>query len=56
MLVILLTVITQGSRIPTDLRGAVKGSLLVQSGVFQAIGVISFGQSGISEQDLGKVD
>lgn len=45
MLVILMTVITQGMRIPSELRGAVKGSLLVKPGVFQAIGVISFGQS-----------
>ncbi|KAL8681546.1 MAG: hypothetical protein Q9186_002362 [Xanthomendoza sp. 1 TL-2023] len=42
MLVILVTVVTQGARVPTDLRGAVKGSLLVEPGVFQAIGVISF--------------
>ena len=43
MLVIIITVITQGVRVPADLRGHVKGSLLVNDGVFQAIGVISFG-------------
>lgn len=44
MLVILVAVITQGPRIPSELRGATKGSLLIESGLFQAIGVISFGQ------------
>lgn len=44
MLVIITTVITQGVRVPTDLRGNVKGSLFVRDGVFQAIGVISFGK------------
>ncbi|KAL8938104.1 MAG: hypothetical protein Q9216_004077 [Gyalolechia sp. 2 TL-2023] len=44
MLVILIAVITQGPRIPSELRGATKGSLVIESGLFQAIGVISFGQ------------
>lgn len=43
MLVIIITVITQGPRVPADLRGNLKGSLLIESGVAQAIGVISFG-------------
>ena len=43
MLVIIVTVITQGVRVPADLKGPVKGSLLVNDGFFQAIGVISFG-------------
>ena len=43
MLVIIVTVITQGVRVPPEHRGDLKGSLLVRSGVFQAIGVISFG-------------
>jgi hypothetical protein len=44
MLVIILTVITQGARVSKDLRGNIKGSLFVRDGVFQAIGVISFGK------------
>lgn len=43
MLIILVTVITQGPRLPPEMRGPVKGSLLINDGVFQAIGVISFG-------------
>ena len=43
MLVIILTVITQGPRVPADLKGNLKGSLIIESGVAQAIGVISFG-------------
>ncbi|KAB8670404.1 hypothetical protein FH972_026317 [Carpinus fangiana] len=42
MLVIIITVITQGARVPADLRGPLRGSLFINSGVFQAIGVISF--------------
>jgi sodium-coupled neutral amino acid transporter 11 len=44
MLVILITVITQGFRVPPELRGTLKGGNLIflNSGVFQAIGVISF--------------
>lgn len=42
MLVILVTVITQGPLVPSDMRGPLKGSLLISPGVFQAIGVISF--------------
>ena len=43
MLVIVITVITQGARIPADLRGSLKGNLFINNGVFQAISVISFG-------------
>ena len=43
MLVIIITVITQGTQVPADLRGDLKGELLVNSGFFQAVGVISFG-------------
>lgn len=43
MLVILVTVITQGPRVDPALKGNLKGSLGIQSGIFQAIGVISFG-------------
>ncbi|KIV99248.1 uncharacterized protein PV09_09020 [Verruconis gallopava] len=42
MLVILITIITQGYRVPPESRGQLKGSLLINSGLFQAIGVISF--------------
>lgn len=42
MLVILLAVVTQGPRIPPELRGTTKGSLWIEPGLFQAIGVISF--------------
>jgi len=33
---------TQGARVPKDLRGDLKGSLFVRDGVVQAIGVIAF--------------
>ncbi|KAF2166787.1 hypothetical protein M409DRAFT_66360 [Zasmidium cellare ATCC 36951] len=42
MLVILITVVTQGPLMPAELKGPLKGSLIVNSGIFQAIGVISF--------------
>jgi len=42
MVVILITVLTQGPRTSSDLKGPLKGSLLINAGVFQAIGVISF--------------
>ncbi|KAK6440945.1 hypothetical protein LTR95_002839 [Oleoguttula sp. CCFEE 5521] len=40
--VIVITVITQGPRLPSEYRGQLRGSLLINNGVFQAIGVISF--------------
>lgn len=43
MLIIVVTVISQGWRVPSELRGELRGSLFINSGVFQAIGVISFG-------------
>ena len=45
MLIIVITVITQGPRLPAEMRGPIKGSLLINDGVFQAIGVISFGST-----------
>jgi sodium-coupled neutral amino acid transporter 11 len=46
MLVIIFTVITQGFRVPPEKRGKFSTSLLtVNDGVFQAIGVISFGMA-----------
>ena len=44
MLVIIVTVITQDARLSPEYKGSIKGSLLVKSGVFQAVGVISFGK------------
>lgn len=43
MLIIVITVITQGPRVPAEMKGPLKGSLIINNGVFQAIGVISFG-------------
>ena len=40
--IIVLTVLTQGPLQPASAKGELKGSLLINSGVFQAIGVISF--------------
>ncbi|MCJ1470545.1 hypothetical protein MMC07_009191 [Pseudocyphellaria aurata] len=42
MSVIIITIIIQGERVPPDLRGDLRGSLFIRSGIFQAIGVISF--------------
>ncbi|KAL2788108.1 transmembrane amino acid transporter protein-domain-containing protein [Aspergillus keveii] len=42
MAVIVVAVVTQGFRVPQDSRGDVKSLLLVNSGFFQAVGVISF--------------
>lgn len=43
MLIILITVITQGFNIPNESKGKIRDSLVIKGGVFQAIGVISFG-------------
>ena len=53
MVVIIITVITQGFRVPAESRGQLRGSLIINEGVFQAIGVISFGEYSyvISEVD-----
>ncbi|KAF9887882.1 hypothetical protein FE257_009542 [Aspergillus nanangensis] len=42
MLVIVIAVLTQGFRVPSESRGEVKSLLIVNSGFFQAVGVISF--------------
>lgn len=42
MLIILITVLTQGPRVPSDMKGKLRGSIIIHSGIFQAIGVISF--------------
>jgi hypothetical protein len=44
MLVIIITVITQGVRVPADMKGKLGGSLVANNGFFQAVGVISFGE------------
>jgi solute carrier family 38 (sodium-coupled neutral amino acid transporter), member 11 len=44
MVVIVITIIVQGVRVSSDLRGDIKGFLFINSGIFQAIGVISFGK------------
>jgi sodium-coupled neutral amino acid transporter 11 len=43
MVVIVVTVLTQGFRVPAESRGEVKSHLIINSGFFQAAGVISFG-------------
>lgn len=43
MCVIIITVITQGVRVPAESRGDFRGLLFVSDGFFQAVGVISFG-------------
>lgn len=43
MIIILVTVVTQGFGVPPDSRGEIKDLLFFNDGIFQAIGVISFG-------------
>ena len=43
MVVIILTVITQSVRVDQEYKGQVRSLLFVNSGFFQAVGVISFG-------------
>lgn len=47
MFIILLTVIIEGAQMPAEQKGTIHGSLFIEWGIFQAIGVISFGKSGI---------
>ncbi|KAJ5281513.1 hypothetical protein N7478_006885 [Penicillium angulare] len=42
MIIIVVTVITQGFRVPAESRGEIRSHLFVNSGFFQAVGVISF--------------
>ena len=42
MAIIIVTVLTQGPLQPSSARGEITGSLIINPGVFQAIGVISF--------------
>ncbi|KAK7568695.1 amino acid transporter [Phyllosticta citricarpa] len=42
MIVIIVTVLTQGFTVPKEMKGQITGSLIINDGIFQAIGVISF--------------
>ncbi|EMD62622.1 hypothetical protein GGP41_003448 [Bipolaris sorokiniana] len=42
MTVIIVTVVTQSFRVPTEARGQLRGSLIIRSGIFESIGVIAF--------------
>ncbi|KAF2864115.1 hypothetical protein K470DRAFT_209307 [Piedraia hortae CBS 480.64] len=42
MLIILMTVVVEGPMQPADARGQVQGSLVINPGIFHAVGVISF--------------
>ena len=42
MVIIIITVVTQGFRVPPESRGQLRGGILIHSGIFEAIGVISF--------------
>ncbi|CAO2658507.1 Nn.00g062300.m01.CDS01 [Neocucurbitaria sp. VM-36] len=42
MMIIIVTIITQSFRVPAESRGQLRGSLIIHSGIFEAIGVISF--------------
>ena len=44
MCVIVISVMTQGIRVPAETRGNFRGLLFVSDGFFQAVGVISFGK------------
>ena len=55
MLIIIVTVVTQGPRVDHDLRGDLKGSLFVNSGFFQAVGVISFGMLPLTIDDQADI-
>ncbi|EAW10163.1 putative amino acid transporter [Aspergillus clavatus NRRL 1] len=47
MTVIVVAVITQGFRVPSESRGEVKSLLFINSGFFQAVGVISFDHNSL---------
>ncbi|UPX16896.1 uncharacterized protein EKO05_0007278 [Ascochyta rabiei] len=42
MFVIIITVVTQSFRVPAESKGQLRGSLIINDGIFEAIGVISF--------------
>lgn len=43
MVIIIVTVVTQGAVVDPELKGNLTGLLFVNNGFFQAVGVISFG-------------
>lgn len=45
MCIIVVTVVTQSARAPVEERGNFDGLMFINIGVFQAIGVISFGRT-----------
>ncbi|OJD33547.1 amino acid transporter [Diplodia corticola] len=47
MLIILVAVVTQGPGVPQDMKGQIRGSLIINDGVFQAVGVISFDHNSL---------
>jgi sodium-coupled neutral amino acid transporter 11 len=55
MAVIVVTVVVQGMMVPAAERGTLKDwrLLVINDGVFQAIGVISFGKLRFAAQTLG---
>jgi sodium-coupled neutral amino acid transporter 11 len=55
MAVIVVTVVVQGMMVPAAERGTLKDwrLLVINDGIFQAIGVISFGKLLFSAQTLG---
>ncbi|KAH9881187.1 hypothetical protein J1614_001682 [Plenodomus biglobosus] len=42
MIIIIVTVVTQSFRVPPELKGELHGSIVIHSGIFEAIGVIAF--------------
>ncbi|OSS51483.1 hypothetical protein B5807_03627 [Epicoccum nigrum] len=42
MIIIIITVVTQSFRVPAESRGQLRGHLIINEGIFEAIGVISF--------------
>jgi solute carrier family 38 (sodium-coupled neutral amino acid transporter), member 11 len=42
MAIIILTVVTQGFRVPAESRGELRGGIIIHAGLFEAIGIISF--------------
>ncbi|KAL6703035.1 hypothetical protein ACN47E_010311 [Coniothyrium glycines] len=42
MIIIIITIITQSFRVPPESKGQLRGSIIIHTGVFEAIGVIAF--------------
>jgi sodium-coupled neutral amino acid transporter 11 len=56
MAVIVVTVVVQGAMVPAEDRGSLKDwrLLVINDGIFQAIGVISFGMYGLFLRQLDR--